>query len=171
MDDLNIDTINGTKINYYFICQTKLWLFSHNIQMEENSDDVKIGKQIHETTYKKEQEYLIDNKINIDYIKNINNTIEIHEIKKSKKMKKAHIYQLLYYMYYLKKEKSIENIIGYLNYPTSREKEKIELNKKNEKELQIIIEKIQKINKQEIPPLPQKKHICLKCSYYELCFI
>ena len=26
--------INGTQINYYFICKTKLWLFSHNIQLE-----------------------------------------------------------------------------------------------------------------------------------------
>ena len=30
-----ISKINGTQINYYFICKTKLWLFSHNIQLED----------------------------------------------------------------------------------------------------------------------------------------
>ena len=70
--------INGTQINYYFICKTKLWLFSHNIQMEQESDNVKLGKTLHENSYKKENEVLIDNLINVDFIKN-NNPIEIHE--------------------------------------------------------------------------------------------
>ena len=173
MDELNTDNINGTKINYYFICPTKLWLFSHNIHMENNSEDVKLGKYLHETTYKRENEFLIDNKINIDFIKinHENNITEIHEIKKSKKMKKAHKYQLLYYMNYLKKEKNIENIKGYLNYPNTREKEEVILTKTNEEELEKIIKKIQDIIKQEKPPIFQNKNICLKCSYYELCFI
>lgn len=75
--------LNGTQINYYFICKTKLWLFSHNVQMEQVSDDVALGKQLHENSYKKEKEFLIDNLINVDFIKNTN-PIEIHEVKKLK---------------------------------------------------------------------------------------
>ncbi len=30
----------GTQINYYFVCQRKLWLFSHNLTMEHTSDTV-----------------------------------------------------------------------------------------------------------------------------------
>ena len=81
MDDLNEDNINGTKINYYFICPTKLWFFSHNIQMEDNSENVKIGKQLHENSYQRDKEYLIDNKISIDFIRK-KEIVEVHEIKK-----------------------------------------------------------------------------------------
>jgi CRISPR/Cas system-associated exonuclease Cas4 (RecB family) len=38
------DRITGTKIAYYFLCKRKLWLFSHNITFEQESEDVKIGK-------------------------------------------------------------------------------------------------------------------------------
>lgn len=136
--------INGTQINYYFICKTKLWLFSHNIQMEQESDNVKLGKTLHENSYKKENEVLIDNLINVDFIKN-NNPIEIHEVKKTQSMKKSHEFQLLYYIYYLKKEKGLNNITGYLNYPENRKKIKIELTDEKEKELNDVLEDINNI--------------------------
>lgn len=161
--------INGTQINYYFICKTKLWLFSHNIQMEQESDNVALGKQLHEKSYKKEKEFLIDNLINIDFIKNTN-PIEIHEVKKTQSMEKSHEFQLLYYMYYLKHEKDLDNIIGYLDYPSNRKKIKIELTNEKEDELKEIINDIKCIVKSDIPK-PKKSRICRKCAYYEFCFI
>ncbi|WP_305513810.1 Dna2/Cas4 domain-containing protein [Methanobrevibacter sp. V14] len=76
--------INGTQINYYFICKTKLWLFSHNIQLEHESENVKLGKILHEASFKREKDYLIDNLINVDFIK-VTDSIEIHEVKRVKK--------------------------------------------------------------------------------------
>ena len=160
--------INGTQINYYFICKTKLWLFSHNIQMEQESDNVKLGKTLHENSYKKENEVLIDNLINVDFIKN-NNPIEIHEVKKTQSMKRSHEFQLLYYIYYLKKEKGLENIVGYLNYPANRKTIKIELTEDKEKELKDILNDINKIIESTIPK-PKKSRICRKCAYFEFCF-
>lgn len=160
--------INGTQINYYFICKTKLWLFSHNIQMEQESDNVKLGKTLHENSYKKENEVLIDNLINVDFIKN-NNPIEIHEVKKTQSMKKSHEFQLLYYIYYLKKEKGLNNITGYLNYPENRKKIKIELTDEKEKELNDVLEDINNIINSNIPK-PKKSRICRKCAYFEFCF-
>lgn len=32
----------GVQVNYYFVCKRKLWLFSHNIGMEKESEAVKI---------------------------------------------------------------------------------------------------------------------------------
>jgi len=40
--------INGTMINYYFLCKRKLWLSSNRINLEQNSEEVQIGKEIHE---------------------------------------------------------------------------------------------------------------------------
>ena len=170
MDDLNEDNINGTKINYYFICHTKLWFFSHNIQMEDNSENVKIGKQLHETSYKRDKEFLIDNKISIDFIRK-KEVVEVHEIKKSKKMKKSHEYQLLYYLYYIKENKNVENIVGYLNYPLIKEEKEITISDENKRELKDLISKISNIINLDKPPLTKKKRICKTCSYYELCFI
>ena len=63
--------ITGIMIYYYFICQRRLWYFLNQINMEQNSELVKIGKILDETTYTKEKkQILIDNTINIDFIKN-----------------------------------------------------------------------------------------------------
>ncbi|MDR2624589.1 MAG: CRISPR-associated protein Cas4 [Methanobrevibacter sp.] len=165
----NISKINGSQINYYFICKTKLWLFSHNIQMEQESDIVSLGKQLHENSYKREKDYLIDNLINVDFIKK-RKDIEIHEVKKTPKMEKSHEYQLLYYMYYLKNEKDIENIVGYIDYPKIRKKIKIELTHEKKEEIGEIVGKIAKIINSDIPK-PKKLRICKKCAYYELCWV
>ena len=150
--------INGTMINYYFICKTKLWLFSHNVQLEDESDNVKIGKQLHQESYKRDEEQLIDNLISVDFIRKVDDTHEIHEVKKTNKMEKAHKYQLLYYIHYLKDKKDFKNIQGILNYPTTRQTEKIELSENNIKELEEIMDNIQLINSQEMPkPLKSKK--------------
>ena len=136
--------------------------------MEQESDIVALGKNLHEESYKKEKEFLIDNLINVDFIK-INNPIEIHEVKKSPSFELAHEYQLLYYMHYLKKEKDISNTIGYLNYPNIRKEIKVELTEEKEKELESVLEDIIKIINSDIPK-PKKSRICRKCAYFEFCF-
>lgn len=161
-------SINGTQINYYFICKTKLWLFSHNIQMEQESDNVALGKQLHESSYKKEKDFLIDNLINVDFIRN-NNPVEIHEVKKTPAMEKSHEFQLLYYMYYLKKEKDIFNVVGFLDYPKIRKKFKIELTPEKEEELKEILCNVKSIINSNVPK-PKKSRICRKCAYFEFCF-
>ena len=86
----------GTQVNYYFVCKKKLWLFSHNLEMEQTSDLVHIGKLIHEKSYERKfREIMIEN-IKIDFLER---GCEIHEIKKSKKIERAHVYQLLYYLF------------------------------------------------------------------------
>ncbi|MGI0081574.1 MAG: Dna2/Cas4 domain-containing protein, partial [Nitrososphaerales archaeon] len=43
----------GSQINYYFICKRKLWLFSHNIELEQESDLVKLGALLHQNRYRR----------------------------------------------------------------------------------------------------------------------
>ena len=78
--------ITGIMVYYYFICERRLWYFANQINMEQNSELVQIGKLIDETTYKREKKgILIDNTINIDFI---NNGAVLHEVKKTKSLKK-----------------------------------------------------------------------------------
>jgi len=162
--------VNGSMINYYFICKTKLWLFSHDVQLENESDNVRIGRKLHEESYKRDDELLIDNLIAVDFIRKNGDIYEIHEVKKSNSMELAHKYQLLYYMYYLQKYKDFKNIIGILNYPTIRQTKKIELTDENKKEMKDIITKIKEIVDKSMPK-PVKTKKCYKCAYYEFCFI
>jgi len=158
--------ITGVKVNYYHVCKTKLWLFSHNINLEKENDSVAIGKMLHEDRYKKNLKNVTIDGISIDFVK-AGKKLEIHEVKKSKKMDAADRAQLLFYLYYLKK-KGFE-ATGILNYPLLNKTEKIELSTEDEISTERDIEDIKRIVFGSIP-FPERKKICLKCAYQEFCF-
>jgi len=60
-------TLTGTQVNYYLICQRKLWLFSHNINMEHTSEAVEIGSLVHEHSYERKNKELVFDGIKIDF--------------------------------------------------------------------------------------------------------
>jgi len=77
---------SGTQVNYFVICKTKLWLFSHFVTMEQSSDLVSYGKLVHETSYgAKRKEIVIDDRIAIDFIQK-GDTLILHEVKKGKRL-------------------------------------------------------------------------------------
>ena len=167
MDKENI-RVTGVMINYYFICKRKLWYFSHGIQMEQEHDNVIIGKLIDENSYGKEKKHiLIDGIINIDFMDGMK---VIHEVKKSKSIEEAAQWQLKYYIYYLKK-KGIDGVKGVIDYPTLKQRVKIELTQEDEVEVEKILEEIQGIvSDSKIPDLLNNK-VCKSCAYYEMCYV
>lgn len=159
--------LTGTQINYYFVCKRKLWLFSHNIELESDSDLVLRGRLLHENSYKRQplKEIEID-RIKIDFV---GRTKEIHEVKRSRKIENAHIYQLLYYLYFLKKSANIE-AKGVLNYPLLKKKVNVELTAEKEAELAGILASARSIINQAKPPEAEWKSYCKNCAYRELCW-
>jgi len=178
--------ITGTEVAYFFICARKLWFFAHNIQCEQESDAVRMGKHIHETSYQREKkEISIDGVIVVDWIDHDKKII--HEVKKSASMDTAHTWQLKYYMWYLEQkgihiadeemmekfENEIEKrgYIGELNYPKLKQTQQVILKKIDRVEIeQKILPNIQKIIALEKPPKAVEWKICKKCSYNELCY-
>lgn len=159
--------ITATQISYSLICHRKLWLFSHQINMEHSSELVEIGKMIHEQSYAREKKEITVGPIKIDFI---GSDGIVREIKKSSKMEKAHIWQLKYYLYYLKL-KGVHELIGELVYPKQKQKTQVILSNEDEKELEKILNDIENIvGMEEIPPVINKT-LCRQCSYYELCYI
>ncbi|AEA46796.1 CRISPR-associated protein Cas4 [Archaeoglobus veneficus] len=158
--------VRGTQVNYYFICKTKLWLFSHNVTMEQESDAVKLGKLIHREVFSRDEKDVQIGPIAIDVVKR-GDVIEIREVKKSKKMEESHVYQTLYYLYFLKtlgiKARAV------LTYPKHRETIKLELSGEDEEKLKNIVKEIDEIVAGGIPK-PEKKKICRRCAYFEFCF-
>ncbi len=158
--------ITGTEFNYYHICKRKLWLFSHDIEMEQNSDTVYLGKLIHENSYtRKNKEILIDGAIRIDFLDDEG----VHEVKKSDKMEESHIAQTLYYIYCLR-QKGMDIRKGVINYPKQKLIKDVFLTEEKETEITGIISDIKKIKALDLPPVALNARICKSCSYEDLCY-
>lgn len=157
----------GTQINYYFVCKRKLWLFSHNMTLESDSDLVLRGKLLHENSYKRQslKEVEID-RIKIDFVEK---SKEIHEVKRSRRIEDAHVYQLLYYLYFLKKTANVVSK-GVLNYPLLKKKVDVELTAEKEAELTDILSGVSDIIRQDKPPEAEWKSYCRNCAYRDLCW-
>lgn len=157
----------GVKVNYYYICKRKLWLFDKGISMENTSDRVLQGKVVHENSYQRQQkkEILIDDIIKLD----IMDRDYVKEVKISSKMEKPDKMQLLYYLYYLK-ELGI-NKKGTVNYVKEKRVEEIELTPKYEEEIKNTLIDIKNIINFDKPPKVVKLLYCTKSAYYEFCYV
>ncbi|MEM0332974.1 MAG: CRISPR-associated protein Cas4 [Candidatus Aenigmatarchaeota archaeon] len=163
--------MQGNLIYYYFICERKLWFYSHKITMEHEEELVKIGKYI-ELFYKDQHKYernvIVFNEISPDVIKRYKNFIIVLEVKKSSKMKNAALWQLKFYLWYLKKFGL--NVKGKLIVPREEKEELVEITEEDEKKLKEIIENIKKIINMPNPPRVPRKPYCKYCSYRILCW-
>lgn len=162
--------VNGTLINYYFHCRRQCYLHGNRLNLEDNSEQVKIGKAIHEekATDSKNSEIAIDN-IRLDRL-----TKEyLTEVKKSDADAEAAKWQLLFYLKVLKSKGIVRK--GKLEFAEKNKKNKkvmiVELTEEIEKELDNYISSIEQLLVQEKPPECIQTNTCKKCAYYEYCYI
>ncbi len=162
--------ITGTLINYYFHCKRQCWLFGNRINLEDNSEDVNIGRILHEIEENKNKkaEIQIEN-IRIDKITDK----YVVEFKKSDADIEATKWQTLYYIQVLK-SKGIDRK-GKLEFYEKKKQGKkviyIELDENKEIELENLKNEINELISSELPPNPIEERKCKKCAYYEYCYI
>lgn len=161
---------NGTLINYYFHCKRQCWLHGNRLNLEDNSEMVKVGKAIHEEKAEqgKNTELTIDN-VKIDKLTNE----YLVEVKKSDADVEASKWQLLLYLKILK-GKGIERK-GKLEFVEKNKSKNKTLYFDLDEEAEIRLDNVVKsiddlINKEEIPSTINKP-TCKKCAYYEYCYI
>ena len=160
--------ITGLMVYYYEVCKRKLWYFTNDIQLEENNSNVILGKLLEENSYTRDEKKInIDGVINIDFIRSKK---ILHEIKKSNSIEPASILQIQYYLYYLEK-KGLIGLKGILDYPLLKQTVKVNLSDSDRENLENIIIGIKEILGKESPPILEKKNICKKCAYFDLCFV
>jgi CRISPR-associated protein Cas4 len=160
--------ITGLMVYYYEVCKRKLWYFTNDIQLEENNSNVILGKLLEENTYTRDEKKInIDGVINIDFIRSKK---ILHEIKKSNSIEPASILQIQYYLYYLEK-KGLVGLKGILDYPLLKQTVEVNLSDSDRENLENIIIGIKEILGKESPPILEKKNICKKCAYFDLCFV
>ena len=162
--------VNGTLINYYFHCKRQCYLHGNRLNLEDNSENVKIGKAIHEERSErgKSTEITIDN-IKLDKL----TTEYLVEVKKSDADVKAATWQLMYYLKVLK-SKGIERK-GRLEFIEKNKSDKkiiiIELDEENEIKLDKYAKEIEELIINDKIPETLNKGKCKKCAYYEYCYI
>lgn len=162
--------INGTLINYYFHCKRQCWLHSSRINMEDNSEDVHIGKIIHElkSEGKKNAEISIDN-VKIDKI----TKDHLVEIKKSDADVEAVKWQVLFYLSLLKSKGITRD--GKIEFQEKNKQDKkiiyVSLTEENEMKLKELSSNMEKLFEEDMPPKVKKVKGCRKCAYYEYCYI
>lgn len=169
LSEVNCMSVNGTLINYYFHCKRQCYLHGNRLNLEDNSEVVKIGKAIHEEkAVNGNTEIAIDN-IRIDKL-----TKEyLTEVKKSDADVEASTWQLLYYLYILK-QKGIDRK-GKLEFVEKVKANNkiiiVELDEEKEVELLRYVEEIEELILGEKIPDQINKATCKKCAYYEYCYI
>lgn len=160
--------ITGLMVYYYEVCKRKLWYFTNDIQLEENNSNVILGKLLEENSYTRDEKKInIDGVINIDFIRSKK---ILHEIKKSNSIEPASILQVQYYLYYLEK-KGLVGLKGVLDYPLLKQTVEVNLSDSDRENLENIVIGIKEILGKESPPILEKKNICKKCAYFDLCFV
>jgi len=100
-------------------------VFANQINMNYNSDDISIGRHIHEKSYSREKKNINLGDIAFDFIKSGDKDV-IYEIKKSSKLEEPVRYQLYYYLWNAKKMG--RDMEGMLVYPEEKETGKANFN-------------------------------------------
>ena len=163
--------VTGTLINYYFHCKRQCWLHANRINLEDNSEDVHIGKILHELKMEKAKH----KEISLDRIKIDKITKEyLVEIKKSDSDREAVKWQVLLYLQTLK-NRGIERK-GKIEYvevkkANAHKIEYINLDEELEVELNEVLNSIERLIEEKVPPKEVLIKACKKCAYYEYCFI
>lgn len=161
--------ITGTIINYYFHCRRQCYLFVNRINLEENSEDVRIGRILHEIKSFDNN----DSEIKIDDIA-IDKITEkyVIELKKSDSDIKAARMQVLLYLKKLRGKGIVRDGKLIFNERNTNEKvDVIKLDERSEKELDTCIKEIEELISMEKAPDPKLIKGCKKCAYYEYCYL
>lgn len=161
--------VNGTLINYYFHCKRQCYLFGNRLNLEDNSEEVKIGKAIHEERNDKDNTEISIENIRLDKL----TTEYLTEVKKSDADIEASKWQLIFYLKILKEKGIIRK--GKLEFieknKSNRKTILVELDEQLEGELEKYIKKIEELLSQNIILSVSNKAGCKKCAYYEFCYI
>ena len=162
--------VNGTLVNYYFHCKRQCYLHGNRLNLEDESENVKIGKAIHEEKCDKERnrEITIDN-IKLDKL----TTKYLTETKKSDADIEAAKWQLLYYLKILKSKGIIRK--GKLEIVEKNKQNKsiiiVNLTDEIEQRLNMIEKEIIKlIDGNNVPEVINDKK-CKQCAYYAYCYL
>lgn len=159
-------TLGGLHIQYYVLCERKLWLYDRGISMEHESDRVLEGTVMHEQVYPRlrHKEIVVDNSFKVDAF----DGEYVRETKISSKMKHADRMQMLFYLYQL----CLRGIHkkGLLSYTKERDTVEVALDDESKQDVKQAIAKAYRILEKPHPPKVINAPYCKTCAYYTFCY-
>ncbi len=159
--------ITGVTIQYYYSCHREVWFYTHFFDPEQNTNDMKLGRMLHEKAYKgKGKRSISIGDSVVDLLQN-GKTIIISEVVKSSKLIQPKIKQLQYYLWLLRKQGI--HAKGLVRVPKERKKITVPYSEEIENEMPRIIQDILRIAGLPIPPEYSPKPYCKNCAYKEFC--
>jgi CRISPR-associated exonuclease Cas4 len=178
----SISPIGGMLFSYFLICPRKAWLVRQGIWMEQESEDVALGRLLDETSYSRSEKHLdlyatapdgtpltgrIDRAVLRDGV--------LHETKKGRSCQAAHLSQVRFYLWLLKLNGVLSAggfpFRGQIDYPALRRSEAVTLSSQHEEELTLQLQHLGQLLAQPQPPgRLSKRDFCRKCAFEELCY-
>lgn len=157
-------------MNYFFHCRRQCYLHGNRLNLEDNSEQVQIGKALHEIR----QEQSSNTELTFEQIKIDHLTSKyLVEFKKSDADVEAAKWQLLLYLKILKDKGIIRE--GKLEFQEKQKQEKkviiVTLTEEAEQQLEQYALEITQLIEGNLIPEVIHKPTCKKCAYYEYCYI
>ena len=167
MTERDVD-VGGTLVWYYFICPREVWLIGHQINPDQDTDSVSLGRFIHEFSYQRERKELLVGHSKMDVFRLSKDGLVIGEVKKSSRFKESARMQLAFYLSELKERGILAN--GELRFPKEKVREEVVLDDATQKKLDSAKSEILRILDLPKPPPPAKVKYCKNCAYAEFCW-
>lgn len=159
--------ITGKEISYLHICKRKLWLFHHGIRPELEYDNVKIGMLVQEKSFSRQKKEIPVGDVGVLDWADFKDGI-IHETKKGC-YTVADIAQVSFYLYILRRNGVLVHA-AQIHYPQQRKTLTLNWDEDCAKKVEADIAAAEEVNHQRFPPAAERRTICKKCAYEEVCF-
>lgn len=159
---------NGIKVNYWAVCQRKLWLFAKGVRMEHSLDRVLLGRVLHQEAYLSlpRREVLLDDLVRVDILEGEGRVLEV---KYSSSLVQAARLQVAYYLLYLR-HLGAGDLVGELRFPKGRRREEVRLMPEVEAQVAEALRGVARVEALPTPPIAEYTPICRSCAYAELCW-
>ena len=174
--------IGGMLFSYFLICPRKAWLVRQGIWMEQESEDVALGRLLDETSYSRSEKHLdlfATTPSGIPLVGKIDRAMLkegiLHETKKGRSCQDAHQWQVRFYLWLLKLNEVSgpggSPFRGQIDYPALRRSEPVELLDKHVAQLADQTEELVNLLTSDHPPARiSQRAFCRKCAFEELCY-
>lgn len=169
-------------VGYYVLCPRKAWLSMNGLWMEQESTTVALGRHVDRTSYERERKEIMLTAEAPDGTPLIGKVDwarldagVLHETKKSAAAEDAHKWQLRFYLWLLR----LNDVTGpdggpfrgQINYPRQRRTTDVALDADHEERLREIVGALRALSERDVPP-PRidRRALCEKCAFEELCY-
>ena len=167
MQNMTQISITGKEISYLHICKRKLWLFHHGIRPELEYDNVQIGMLLQDKTFSRQQKEIPVGDVGVLDWADFKDGV-IHETKKGR-YTAADIAQVRFYLSVLR-ENGIPVHTAQIHYPQQRKILTLYWDDDCAAKAASDIAAVTQTLSLSVPPPVERKAICKKCAYEEVCF-